>query len=156
MADKCADFGNYKAKAVKADAEELFTFHDLEGEPTLSVKPATRHNRRYAAAAKAQGAQLRRLMRGSAQDADKKAVKLLASLFSKTVVTGWPTPPIDSKGKPVDFTAENCEAFLNAIPDYMFDDPSKNYPSLVDFCTNPQNFVGGGETVEEVELLGKT
>lgn len=43
-------------------------------------------------------------------------------VFPYAVVIGWDeNPPVDTEGNPVPFTRDNCAAFLNAIPDAMFD-----------------------------------
>jgi len=154
MTGKRPDFGNYAARKVQADKTEQFTFLDLEGLPTLEVRPATKHNLAYAAAAKKVTPQLKRIQRQGGSTADAKAIALLADLFAQHVVVGWPTPPVDSNGKPVEFSKENCEGFLNAIPDYMFDDPSGQTNSLVRFCSNPLNFSGNYSDEEEADLAG--
>lgn len=156
MSGKRPDFGNYSAKKVQADKTQLFTFHDLEGTPTLQVKPATKHNRAYSGAAKRATPKLKRIQREGGTSSEDRAIELLAELFSQHVVVDWPTPPVDSAGKPVPFSPENCQGFLQAIPDYMFDDPSGSYPSLVRFASNPLNFSDGYDEDEEKELAGNS
>lgn len=154
MTDKRPDFANYAAQKIQAHKTERFTFYDLEGTPTIEGKPATKHNLEYAAAAKRMTPKLKRIQREGSSNSDERAIELLAELFAEHVIVDWPTPPIDKSGKVVPFTPENCRDFLVAIPDYMFDDPSGSYPSVVRFYSNPLNFSEGYDADEEKELAG--
>jgi hypothetical protein len=49
-------------------------------------------------------------------------------------VADWPEPPVDATGKDVPFSREAAEAFMLALPGYVFDDVRV-------FCASPANFV---------------
>lgn len=152
-------FGHYTKQGVTADATSLFVFRHLEGTPSLTCRPATRHNKAYTDAAKKNQAWLSRLARaGASKQADIQAREIIARMFADTIVTGWPVPPTDTDGKEVEFSTDNCYDFLMAIPDYMFDDATGNVDSIVRFCSNPLNFSGIDHELvdeEDVEQLAK-
>lgn len=63
-------------------------------------------------------------------------------LFPEHVIIGWENV-FNDNNESVPFTLENCRDFLNALPDYIFDE-------VRGFFTNPENFVTDGPTPEDV------
>ena len=55
-------------------------------------------------------------------------------LYAKYVVKGW-TDVVDAAGKPAAFTPDTCLEFLEALPDWLFD-------QVTTFCSDAMNFVG--------------
>ena len=128
------NFSHFEDKASYVDAVD-YTFYDLAGEPTLTVRQAGEDNTLYFNALLRQVNRSRRRGR-KVETTDLKANrKLDIGLYSKFVVVGWINVK-DSSDKVVEFSIEAVEEFLNAIPSYMFDD-------MREFCTNPENFVEG-------------
>lgn len=103
--------------------------------PVLLVKPATESNRVFAneqlrmtkknATAVRAGA-VNMQMIAETRDNDRK-------LYAQHVVVGW-EGIYDSHGELVPFSHEECGKFLDALPDWAFDE-------VRNFCTSPQSFV---------------
>lgn len=140
-----ADFSNYSGLREDGMATKPFTFEELQGSPTILSRPATSANSRYNnARLKALGKRTgggRKKMRVSAATVEA-ARREDADMLSKYCVTGWDPAPVDAKGEPVPFSAENAKEFFLAIPDWMFDE----YRNWV---ADPLNFVESGEPDEE-------
>lgn len=129
------DFSNLERMKVKPSATAIYTFHEIEGEPSLLVKPAHEINKPYMNAVLKKGKRIiRSLRRGKMNTATLEENREQDyMLFPKYVVENWPTPPSDVSGNPVPFSVENCEAFFRAIPIEMFTD-------LRDFCNDIDNY----------------
>lgn len=119
------DFSNYSALQEDGSEAREFTFHDIEGQPSILSRPATSANKKY------NNARLKSLNKRTKGGRAKARISLAtvesarredADMLSKFCVTGWGTPPVDSSGEPVPFSAANCHDFLLAIPDWMFDE----------------------------------
>lgn len=144
-----ADFSHLEKMKVTKGSKALYAFDFIEGTPTLIVRPATEQNESYLNAVLRTGKKMLRRMRGG-----KMSVAMLREsreqdlgLYPKHIVDGWTVPPVDVKGNPVKYNAENCEAFLRAVPVDMFDD-------MRTYCGDPDNFREEDElTSEEVETL---
>ena len=54
-------------------------------------------------------------------------------LFAKYVIVGW-SKVVDAKNEEVAFTQENAEAFLHALPDWIFD-------GVRNFAGDCENFI---------------
>ena len=63
-------------------------------------------------------------------------------IFIEHIIKDW-KEVYDGTGNPVTFTKAACSNFINALPDYIFDE-------LRGFCLNPANFAGDIE-LEEVK-----
>lgn len=142
------NFSHLKGLCVRPDATAEFTFDGIEGEPTLTVKPATEANRAFLDAVLLQSKKIARHLRGKGK---KMSPEVLAAsrdqdreLYPLHVVTGWPVPPVDVEGAPVPFSPEACAAFLRAVPDDMVD-------RLRSFCVNVDNFRGEEGDEEDAE-----
>lgn len=124
-----ADFTHLKTS--KIDNVE-FTFYAVVGEPTLLVKFAGESNKPYFNEM-LKVAEKHRMRRAKLS---LETIKTLRErdreLFPKYVVTGWRGVK-DANGADVAFSREECEGFLRALDDDMFDDLRK-------FCDDPSNF----------------
>lgn len=128
------DFSNVKRKAVAPTQTATFTFYRIEGEPSLTVRPATEANPSYMRAMlKGSREQMRRLRSGDlSPEMLEENRRKDRRLFPKFVVTGW-NGVVDSKGKAVKFGEEACAEFIAALPYDMFNE-------LRDFCSTIDNF----------------
>lgn len=131
-----ADFSNITALAVTKDHTTDFTMYTVVGEPILTLKPAGEANKPYFnALLKKTGKYARRLK------ASKINAAMLAenrdedrALFPKYVIEGWSKrPPIDATGKPAPFSEENCIAFVEALPNDVFDEMRDHAAGMENF-----------------------
>lgn len=126
-------FDHLKKLAVKADARSTFTFHEIEGTPVLEVLPATEDNKPYYNAVLTRSRSVARRAKASVNVALSKDLRDSdRELFARHVVRGWKNVR-DDKGQDVPFNQDSCLEFLQALPDYMFDD-------LRDHCITHSNF----------------
>lgn len=129
------DFSNLKSLSIDANTSREFKFYSIEGEPTLQVRSTTDANKQYLNAL-LKGRKALRLMRGrkinsSVLDANRDQDR---ELYPKFVITGWDEKTVvDSNSDPVSFSKENCELFLRALPNDIFDE-------LRTYCSDPDNF----------------
>lgn len=139
------DFSNYSALQEDGSEAREFIFQDIEGQPSLLSRPATSANKKY------NSARLKSLNKRTKGGRAKARISLAtvesarredAEMLSKFCVVGWGTAPVESTGEPVTFSAKNCEEFLLAIPDWMFDE----YRGWV---SDPINFTGDEETDDD-------
>jgi len=130
------DFSHLSKLHVRPDSTAKYTFYEIEGEPCLEVKPTTEINKGYLNAVLRKGRRTLMRMRNTKMSTDmlKQNRDQDRELYPEHVVVGWPTPPKDSDGKDVPFSKEACEAFLKALPDFLFDD-------LRIFCGSSSNFL---------------
>ena len=121
------DFSRFKKTTTDS---ARFTFYDLEGEPWVTVKPASAANKPYLnSLLKGQ----RRRRRATA-DAFIRNRRQDIGLYAQHVVTAWGNVT-DNAGTEVPFSVDNCKDFLAAIPDWLLDE-------LRDFATDPESFTG--------------
>jgi hypothetical protein len=136
---------NYLKKFEIKDNVVDFPINDIQGEvvPVLIVKPATQSNKPYFNAilrkskskvGSIQSGNLNINMLDENRSEDKK-------LFPKHVITGWKNVT-DSSGKAVLYTFENCNDFVNALPEWIFD-------KVRNFAATSENFVEEAINVEE-------
>lgn len=118
----------------------------LEGDPVLILRPATSANKEYFnALLKRNRKNMRQIQAGDFnlglveenRDSDR-------TLYAKAVITDW-EKVIDDQGEGAKFTSENVLAFLQALPDWVFDEVRA-------FATNPRNFVE--DIIDEEETAG--
>lgn len=116
------DFSHLKNLDVK-DKTARFPIHQIAGAPVLIVKPATEANKPYFnAVLKKSRRNVRALKAGAiSQVMIAENREQDRCLFPKFVVVGW-EGVADSKGKDAEFSPDNCEAFLRALPDWIFDE----------------------------------
>ena len=120
-----------------------YVFYDIDGEPTINVLPATEANKSYHNA----------LLRKNAKNARRlRAGKLTPQMLSETrnddrelyaryVAKSW-TGILHSDGTEATFTAAECLAFFEALPNWVFDD-------LRMFCADPVNFLDDAVSHDE-------
>ena len=115
-----AEFGHIQATGKRIPTAEI-AIEGIEGmRPVLTCKPATEDNPAYF------NALLRRSRRGRrAQNMKARDLKKIRAddidLISEHCVTSW-AGVLDAKGKAVDFTAEDCQKLLGALPYWLLDD----------------------------------
>lgn len=116
------DFSHLKNLDVK-DKTARYTIHQIAGAPVLIMNPATEANKPYFnAVLKKSRRNVRALKAGAiSQVMIAENREQDRELFPRCVVTGW-EGVTDAKGKTVEFSRENCEAFLRALPDWIFDE----------------------------------
>lgn len=120
----------------------------IAGRPSLKMRPAGQSNAPYfnaMAKRNAKSGQLRRLAQGQVDvDSIDQNRKEDRELYPVHVIVGW-TNVNDSEGKPVQFTAVTCREFLQALPDWIFDE-------VRNFAAIPANFLPDDEpTTDEVQ-----
>jgi hypothetical protein len=135
------NFGHLAQLDVKRDETREYPFTAIEVNgvsPVLHVVHAGESNKTYF------NELLKRGNRNQRQIVSGKITTALIEdnrdenrkLYAKYVVKGWDeTTVLDAAGKPVKFTAETCGEFLDALPDWLFD-------QLTSFCSDALNFVG--------------
>jgi hypothetical protein len=139
------DFSNFSALRIKEDTTAEFVFDEIEGEPTLTCRPATQENEDFfnAVLAKNKTAKRKKSKSGTVPTAQllKEARASDIEVFVDFIIVSW-VNVLDAKGKAVPFSKEDCVLFLQAIPNDMFD-------SLRVFCLDIANF---RPTMDEEEL----
>jgi hypothetical protein len=140
-----ADFGHLRKLEVSDVKTVRLPIYQLEGEPVLIVAPAGEANKKYFnELLKRSRKNMRRIQSqqftaglvAENRDDDRR-------LYSLFVIKGW-EGVTDATGKAAQFTEENVKSFLDALPDWLFDE-------IRQFCTNMQNFVDS----PDAEATGK-
>jgi hypothetical protein len=142
------DFGYLSLDEATAEFEMPW----IRGTPTMIVRPANEANGAWQSGMlKLSGNRQRAQLasgRVSAEDA-KKDREDDRKLYPRYVVVGWRNV-VDPRGNPVKFSAEACDRFLRALPNWIFD-------KLRIFCMRPENFVGDAPVEPDVtELAGNS
>lgn len=142
-------FGHYSSREVDVDDTRPMTLFNLDGEPELLVRYAGEANKPYFNELLRRNQKLARTLRGRALDTSimEKTRDSDRVLYAKFIVTGW-NRVVNRGGHPVEFTEDNCLAFLKALPPEEFDEVRA-------FCTNQYNFTGGDAEGED-EALGNS
>lgn len=144
------NFGHLAKHDINPNKTQLYTFYELEGEPALTVRVVGEKNRPlFKRIQKRAGGANRAPL--NVQQIQSKARRNARELFagSDGCIDGWPTAPLDSDGNPVEFSAENCSAFLVALPDHLLD-------GLIAYVASSENFTGEDDvTPEQADDLGK-
>lgn len=130
-----ADFTNLKSLEVHAEKRVDYTLFQIAGEPVLELAPATEANKPYHNALLRRSRRNQRRIQAGAIDAALMAENREddRSLYAEFIIKGW-RRMLDAQGKPVPFTLENVKDFLNALPNWLFDEVRL-------FASNSQNFV---------------
>lgn len=143
-------FEHLKALEVKGKTAS-FPLSMLQGCPKLIVRPATESNKPYFNEVLRRSAKtLRKAANGDISvdtDTLDKNRQDDRRLFPKHVIVGWEGIK-DSQGKEVPFSQENCVEFLQALPDWIFDD-------IGIFCRKNSNFVDEPVEIDDAEDLAK-
>ena len=142
-----ADFSQFKAACKQADTA-IYTFHELEGAPWIRCRRADESNKAYFnALLKSQRSRRRQLRTGNIKAEDLKAARNEdRKLYPKYIITEWCVK--DKNGKDVELNEEDCRKFLEAIPDWSFDD-------CRDFAAMPQSFDIDASDSDDTEGTGK-
>lgn len=128
------DFTNFEELNVSKGATAEFPLDMLAGKMSLTLSPATEANMKYFN-------QLLKKSRSKMKQISSKKldVNILGDnrnedreLYAKYIIIGWKVN--DAKGKPVKFTTENVEQFLNALPNWIFD-------NVRAFASSPESFI---------------
>lgn len=138
------DFSHLKQLEVNDKTAE-YPIYQISGEPTLILKPATEANKPYFnSVLRRSKRNLRAIKTGINQKMIKENREEDRELYPKHIITDWKDVP-DSKGKKVPFSVENCTDFIQALPDWIFDD-------IRAFAGESSNFFG--EVIDVKEKLG--
>lgn len=143
------DFSHVTKALDTSNKTVKFEFDMLDTVPVAIVRPATQSNPDYFSKAMQIGADITKSLKrgkGLSRDTMKKLRERDYELFPKYVIVSWEVPPVDASGAPVDMTPENCEQFLRALPEYVFEE-------FRNFVGNEYNFLDHSE--EDLEEHGK-
>lgn len=146
------DFANFAKLKLKPDVTAVFTFFELEGNPSLEVKPAGETNKAFMNAVLKKNssvdAVVNKKKHPTVEDIEISRIED-CSLFSEYVVVSFVKEPVDTTNKPVKFSKENCRLFLEALPLSIL-------RRLTQFCLNDSNFREEDElNAEEVSEMAK-
>ena len=139
-------FTNLKQYDISAEKSVQYDLVDItmnDKIPFLMVRPATEANKPYSRA------QLKssnkRLQRAVAKGISIETLEANRDddrvHYPQYVITGWGNV-FDDAHNEVPFTPANCQEFLEALPNWIFD-------QVRNFCSSPVNFA---DTVNEDEL----
>jgi hypothetical protein len=134
------DFSYLGALEVSVEHTSEYPMHQIQvngKSPTLIVAPATDVNKPYfnvllkrsgktAKQLKA-GAQVSTDMLEDSREEDK-------ALYPKYVIKDWRDMVDAETGKDIPFSVADCVKFIEALPNWLFD-------NMVKYCTEPSNFV---------------
>ncbi len=138
---------DYLKKFEVKDNTAEYTIFQIDGEPTLILKPAVESNKPYfnsvlrksrkkVKAAQAGSINSQMIKENRAEDRE---------LFPKYVIVGWKNV-VDNEGKESPFSEENCSDFINSLPDWLFD-------QIRTFASASENFVN--DTIDTIDIGGK-
>ena len=146
------DFSHLSNLKVRPSKQIEFTFERIAGEPALMVRSSSESNKPYLNALLKSGRRALRKMRGGKMSAEVLAANRDQDreLFTKHIVVDWKAETVrNAAGKPVKFSPEACAAFLQALPNDLFDE-------LRVFCGDVDNFREEDDlTREDIEGLAK-
>ena len=143
-----ADFSHLQELDVSAETTAEFTLHQItvNGKtPTLIVAPATEANKPYFNALLKRAGKTARQVKAGAVNAGmiEENREEDKELYPKHVIKGW-KDVVDATGEDTKFSAKDCEAFVAALPNWLFDE-------VRNFCGNPASFA----EVLDVEVSAK-
>lgn len=147
------NFTNVSRQAVPSNRTASFVFYNLEGQPSLEVRPATEENPAY----------MRAILKGS-----KEQVRRLRSsdmtpemleenrrkdrrLFPRYIIVGW-TNVLDADGNPVPFSEEACAEFVQALPRDMFNEIRDFASTIANFRPSTDDDGNDDGPLDEVEV----
>jgi hypothetical protein len=125
---------SYLKKLEVKDKTTKYTIFQIQGEPSLILKPANESNKTYFnAILKRSRSNMRAIQAGHVnQVMIAEAREKDRDLFPQCIVMGWENVK-DAEGKNVPFNREACTEFLQALPDWLFDE-------IRNFASNSANF----------------
>lgn len=140
-----ADFGHLKALQISETLAE-YRLVQIEGAPSLFVAFAGETNKPYLNAVlrslRGRSAVSARTMTPAQLDATRDQDR---EEYSRHIVKRWERV-VDAQGQEVRLSQQEALQFLQALPNWLFDD-------LRSFCANPANFLAEGTA--EAEQQGK-
>lgn len=156
------DFSHLHKLSARADKVVPYELFELEGAPTLNVKCA-QDNKGYLNRIRARRSDIEKKVR-KIQSKQKKSRRLRpvdiinelmrpvdVECFPIAIIDGWDENIVDTKGKTVDFSEENCTEFLRVLPNHIFD-------ALRLFVADPNNFLEIDDVVadddEKADIAG--
>ncbi len=130
-----SDFSHLNQLNVQKGMTATYTLYQISDAPVLTVTPATEANKPYFNAVLKRSRKMANAIRSGAMNTGmlEQNRSQDRALFPKFVVSGWEGVK-DAKGKDVKFTPDTCAEFLNALPNWIFDE-------IRDFAATPGNFV---------------
>lgn len=159
-----ADFSNIKAQGVQPGKTREYFFDTLVGEPSVIIAPAHDSNpdfldeRLRLATERAAKVVDEPRRKGPAGPITPEQIKKTIEedrdydrrILASTCIKGWGSnPPVDVKGKPVEFSPDEALSFLEALPNYLLD-PFRSYAS------NIFNFVDRPRDPAKADQLGES
>lgn len=144
-------FNHIKKLAVPKTAKTEFTFYQIQGRPTLTVRPSGEVNPQYMNAMFKKSKGVARRLRSGEMSVDllEETRDIDLQLYPQFVVLSWDEESVrDDQDEPAAFTPENVAAFLRALPDDLFDE-------LRAHCGDLSNFRDDGEGLadDDVETI---
>ena len=150
-------FDYLQKQAVDKTSTAEYTFEEIEGAPTIRVKPALEYNKPYHAELFKRTARLRRLVGRKKGAEGRRQVlsemrRIDRELYPGFIIDGWDDDqgpydkPISEGGQRIKYSPEIAADFIKALPDWIFD-PCR------DFCATVSNFA---EVIEDPEELGNS
>lgn len=139
-------FNHVRKLAVPQGATSKFTFYQIQGRPSLTVKPTGEANPPYMNAMFKRSKGVARRLRSGDMSVDllEETRDIDLKLYPKFVVTGWDDVETDSREK-APFSAELVGQFLEALPEDMFDE-------LRAHCGDLSNFRDDGDGLHEDDV----
>ena len=144
------NFGHLKNLEVTADRTADFSLHMIEGAPTLTMVAALDTNKGYFNASLKGSRKNIRSFRNGAMSAEmlEDTRDQDRTLYASHVIKSW-SGVKDSTGKDVKFSIENCLQFLQALPNWLFDE-------IREFAGTPGNFIEDQINPEDVGKNSQT
>lgn len=129
------DFSHLKQYDVTSDNTVDYPITEIEGSPTLVLRPANESNRAYMnGILRSTG---KRGARKSKIKVDSRMLEELRDydreLYPEHVIVDWKNV-LDVGGEIVKFTPQSAKDFIAVLPNWIFD-------SIRMFAANPENFV---------------
>ena len=146
-------FNHVTKLSVRPEATSTFTFYQIHGRPTLTVRPTGEANPQYMNAMFKRSKGVARRLRAGDMSVDllEETRDIDLMLYPKFVVTSWDEKTVlTDKGEPAPHTADNVGLFLAALPDDMFDDLRAHCGELSNFRED-----GDGLTDDDTEAIAK-
>ncbi len=131
------NFSHLGALEVSPDTTSEYTLHQITvngASPVLTVAPATEANKPYFNALLKRASKTARQIQAGAVNTGLIEENRLEDreLYPKHIIKGW-HDVFDADGTKVNFNRGNLKEFLDALPDWLFDD-------LRSYCGSPANF----------------
>ena len=139
-------FNHVRKLAVASSATSTFTFYQIQGRPSLTVKPTGEANPPYMNAMFKRSKGVARRLRSGDMSVDllEETRDIDLKLYPKFVVQGWNDVETDS-GEKAPFNPDLVAQFLEALPEDIFDE-------LRAHCGDLANFRDDGDGLHEDDV----